>query len=147
MQTNPNLQIFASAAHGCAMQMMSNATYIQTELPSLTLPKEAKDQITTLCDSLIGTKHDVVSELFELSEVSESSNSPAEIKKRVKMIIQWLWETIMEVHQVVQSLQTAAGADPQFSIGWLLVSESATNILHPFNRAAEAADALQQPQQ
>ena len=128
------------------MQMMSNAAYIQTELPSLTLQKEAKDQITTLCDSLIATKHDVVSELFELSEVSESS-SPSNINERVKMIIQWLWETIQEMNEVVQSLQTAAGADPQFSISWLLVSESATNILHPFNRAAEAADALQQPQQ
>ena len=62
------------------------------------------------------------------------------------MIIQWLWETILEMHQVVQSLQTAAEADVRFSSGWLLVAESATNILNPFNRAAEAADALQRPQ-
>ncbi len=146
MTTNPKLQIFASAAQSCAMQMMSNAAYIQTELPSLTLPKEAKDQITTLCDSLIGTKHDVVSELFELSEVSESSNSPAEIKNRVERIIRWLWETIMEMNEVDQSLQTASETDAKFSIGWLLVVESATNILNPFNRASEAADALQRPQ-
>ena len=142
MQTNPKLQIFASSAQSCAMQMMSNAAYIQTELPSLTLPEEAKDQITTLCDSLIATKHDVVSELFELSEVSESS--PSNINERVKMIIQWLWETIQEMNEVVQSLQTASESDAKFSIGWLLVSESASNILNPFNRAAEAADGIQQ---
>lgn len=129
------------------MQMMSNAAYIQTELPSLTLPREAKDQITALCDSLISTKHDIISELFELSEVSESSTSPAEIKKRVERIIRWLWETILEMNELVQSLQTASETDAQFSISWVLVTESATNILDPFNRAAEAADALQQPLQ
>jgi len=143
MQTNPKLQIFASAAQNCAMQMMSNAAYIQTELPSLRLPEGMSEQIATLCDSLIATKHDVISEIFELSEVSESS-SPSNINERVKMIIQWLWETILEMHQVVQSLQTAAEADVQFSSGWLLVAESATNILNPFNRASEAADGLQQ---
>ncbi len=72
-RTNPKLQIFASAAQNCAMQMMSNAAYIQTELPSLTLPEGMSEQITVLCDSLIATKHDVISELFELSEVVESS--------------------------------------------------------------------------
>jgi hypothetical protein len=146
MQTNLKLQIFASAAQNCAMQMMSNATYIQTELPSLRLPEGMSEQIATLCDSLIATKHDVISEIFELSEVSESS-SPSNINERVKMIIQWLWETIQEMNEVAQSLQTAAGADPQFSISCLLVAESASNILNPFNRAAEAADGLPQPQQ
>ncbi len=121
--------------------MMSNAAYIQTELPSLTLPKEAKDQITTLCDSLIATKNDVVSELFELFEVSESS-SPSNINERVKMIIQWLWETIQEMNVVVQSLQPASETDAQFFGTWLLVVESANNILVPFNRASQAADAL-----
>lgn len=143
MQTNPKLQIFASAAQNCAMQMMGNSTYIQTELPKLTLPEGVNTQIGTLCDNLISTKHDVISELFELSELSESSTSMAEIKMRVERIIQWLWETILEMNEVVQSLQTASGADTQFFGGWLLVVESATHILEPFNRASQAADALQ----
>jgi hypothetical protein len=142
MQTNPKFQIFASAAQDCAMQMMGNAIYIQTELPLITLPEGAKAQISRLCDSLISTKHDVISELFELSEVLESSTSLAGIKKRIERIIRWLWETILEMNEVVQSLQTASEADAQLSIGWLLVAESATNILNPFNRAAEAADGL-----
>ena len=124
------------------MQMMSNAAYIQTELPNLTLPEGANAQITALCDSLISTKHDVISEIFELSEVMESS--PADINNRVQRIIQWLWETILEMNAVVQSLQTTSETDAKFSIGWLLLVESATNILHPFNRAAEAADKFQQ---
>lgn len=128
------------------MQMMSNARYIQNALPGLTLPEDTNGRIATLCDSLISTKHDVITELFELAEVSEAATSPEEIKRRVERIIQWLWETIMEMNQVVQSLQTAAEADVRFSVGWLLVTESATNILSPFNRASEAADALQRPQ-
>ncbi len=55
-----------------------------------------------------------------------------------------LWETILEMNAVVQSLQTTSETDAKFSIGWLLLVESATNILHPFNRAAEAADKFQQ---
>ncbi len=125
------------------MQMMGNATYIQTELPKLTLPEGAKEQIAALCDSLIGTKHDIISELFELSEVSESSASTDEINKRVERIIRWLGETIMEMNEVFQSLQTASEADGQFFGSWLLVVESANNILEPFNRASQAADALQ----
>lgn len=123
--------------------MMSNAAYIQTELPNLTLPEGTKEKITALCDSLITTKHDVISELFELSEVSESSTSPEEIKMRVERIIRWLWETILEMNEVVQSLQTASEAEVQFFGSWLLVVESANNILEPFNRASQAADALQ----
>ncbi len=143
MHSNSNLQTFASAAQNCAMQMMSNAAYIQTELPSLRLPEGLGEQIATLCDSLIATKHDVISEIFELSEVSESSTTTAEIKMRVRRIIQWLWETIQEMNEVVQSLQTASEADTQFFGSWLLVVESANNILAPFNRASQAADALQ----
>ena len=142
MLTNPKLQIFASAAQNCAMQMMSNAAYIQTELPSLRLPEGMSEQFAKLGDSLIATKHDVISEIFELSEVSESS-SPSNVNERVKMIIQWLWETIQETNEVVQSLQTASEADVQFFGSWLLVVESATHILEPFNRASQAADALQ----
>ncbi len=41
------------------MQIMSNAVYIQSELPSLTLPEGIREQITMLCDSLIATKHNV----------------------------------------------------------------------------------------
>jgi hypothetical protein len=41
------------------MQIMSNAAYIQSELPSLTLPEGMSEQIAMLCDSLIATKHDV----------------------------------------------------------------------------------------
>lgn len=143
MPPNPNLPIFVNEAQSCAMQMMGNAAYIQTELPKLTLPEGAKTQIATLCDSLISTKHDVISELFELSEVSESSATPEEIKMRVERIIRWLWETILEMNEVVKSLQTASEADVQFFGSWLLVVESANHILEPFNRASQAADALQ----
>jgi hypothetical protein len=143
MHSNSNLPTFASAAQSCAMQMMSNAAYIQTELPNLTPPEGTKEKIAALCESLIATKHDVISELFELSEVSEASSSQSNIVKRVEMIIQWLGETIMEMHQVVQSLQTVSESDVQFFGSWLLVVESANNILEPFNRASQAADALQ----
>ncbi|MFC5455978.1 hypothetical protein [Prosthecobacter fluviatilis] len=142
MPTNGKLQIFVDAAQSCAMQMLGNATYIQAEMPSLTLPEGMREQLGTLCDRLTATKHDVISELFELSQASESSTPTAEIKMRVARITQWLWETMLEMNEVVQSLQTASEADTQFFGSWLLVVESAPHILEPFNRTSEAADAL-----
>ncbi len=53
---------------------------------------------------------------------------------------------ILVMNEVVQSLQTASEADAKLSIGWLLVAESAINILNPFNHAAEVAKGFEQKQ-
>lgn len=81
------------------MQMMSNAAYIQRELPKLELPEPIITKIKAVCESLIDTKHDVMTELFELADETQTdaSNAP----RKVQRIVQWLSEPIGEMHQLV----------------------------------------------
>jgi hypothetical protein len=122
------------------MQMMSNAAYIQRELPKLELPEPINTKIQAMCDSLIGTKHDVMTELFELADETQTdaSNAP----EKVQRIVQWLSEPIGEMHQLVTDLQASLGTNSQLFATFLLVAESATNILNAFNAASLAADAF-----
>lgn len=134
---NPELLAFATAARECAMQMMANATYIKNHLHEVTIPAEIVPRIEAACESLVGTKHDIIHEVFELEE-SDAFHKTAE---RINRIIQWLFEPVEELHAIVQSLQFAAIQDHRHSTAALLVMESALNVINAFNAAGEAADA------
>ena len=140
MNPNPQLLTFSQAARECAMQMMSNAAYIQRELPTLELPEPTNTKIRAMCDSLIGTKHDVMTELYELAD--ETQTDAFQVPEKVQRIVQWLSEPIGEMHQLVIDLQVSLETNPQLFASFLLVAESATNILNAFNAASLAADAF-----
>ena len=46
------------------------------------------------------------------------------------------------MHELVVTLESGARNDPACGSAYLLVMESAVNILNPFNRAKDAADSL-----
>lgn len=54
------LDEFCSAAYACAMSLMSNAAYVQKELPTVELPTDIRASVESLCADWIGTKHDVI---------------------------------------------------------------------------------------
>jgi len=60
----------------------------------------------------------------------------------VGLILRWLADDISQIHQLVTSLEAASLLDPECSSAYVLVAESAVNILNPFNRARAAADLL-----
>ncbi|MCB1276127.1 hypothetical protein, partial [Prosthecobacter sp.] len=65
------LSAFLNAARHCAMQMMTNATYMKDHLHEVTLPGEVVPKIEVAFESLIGTKHDVMSAVLELADIME----------------------------------------------------------------------------
>jgi hypothetical protein len=138
MNPNPQLLTFSQVARECAMQMMSNAAYIQRELPKLEFPEPIITKIKAVCESLIDTKHDVMTELFELADETQTdaSNAP----RKVQRIVQWLSEPIGEMHQLVTDLQVSLQTNSQMFATFLLVTESASNIRNAFNVASLAAD-------
>jgi hypothetical protein len=140
MKQPPELLTFSHAARECAMQMMLNATYIQRELPTLDLPEQINAKIKTMCDSLIDTKHDVMTKLFELAD--ETQTDASKVPGKVQRIVQWLSEPIGEMHQLVIDLQTSTGIDPLLLRVFFLVTESATNILNALNSVSMAADTV-----
>jgi hypothetical protein len=130
---------FMASAGACAHSMLENATYIEKELGSLDIPEPIRVAILEVCSSLNGTKHDVVHELGELSDLLGSSTSEV-IPDRVRRIMAWLSEDVSKLHALVKSLEALTSEDKRMGIAYLLVAESATNILHRFTEAGDAAD-------
>ena len=129
-------------ARKCAAAMLESGTYIGRELPNVRMDEPVRMATVELCSRLVGTKHDIIHELFELDELLASGASDERIKSAIARIIDWLGDDIRQMHELVTALDAAAKNDPTRVSAYLLVAGSAVNILNPFNRAAEAADLL-----
>ena len=131
-----------SAIRDCALVMLENASYIQRELPNVEIADPLKSQTTEVCDALVGTKHDIISELFEIHDLLGSDAESAVISSRLTRSIRWLGEDISTLHQVVMALRADSQKDQSHALALILVEESAANILSAFNRAKAAVDAV-----
>ena len=127
------LDRFCSTAYACAISLMSNADYVQKELPNVELPTDMRASIEVLCSDWIGTKHDVVHELAELKDC-------ANIDDRIHRIMAWLGEDMVKLQEQVRKLEALATSDERFKLAYLLVGESGGNILRSFVSAGESAD-------
>ena len=76
------IRAMMTAAHDCAMEMFTNADFIQKELPNVKMPDALRATPEDLCSELIGTKHDIVSELSELDELLDAPEPPAADHRR-----------------------------------------------------------------
>lgn len=137
--TSPGVHEFMASAGACAQAMLENATYIEKELGTLDIPEPILGDIREVCTSLNGTKHDVVHELGELSDLLDSSSSQL-VPDRVRRVMSWLSEDVSKLNGLVKSLEPLTKEDKRIGIAYLLVAESATNILHRFTEAGDAAD-------
>lgn len=127
------LDQFCSAAHACAMSLVSNADYVQKEVANVELPADIRASIESLCSDWIGTKHDVV---HELAELKDSAN----IEDRVRRMMAWLGEDMVKLQEQVRKLEALASSDERFKLAYLLVGESGGNVLRSFVAAGEYAD-------
>jgi hypothetical protein len=122
-----------SAARRCAFAMLENATYIQRELPRVTLDADLRAQAVRVCEQLIGTKHDILSEVDELDAVLAHGGSPEEIAKYRERIVRWLGEDVADLHELVLAVHAAEKRDPAFGTASVLITESAANIVRAFS--------------
>lgn len=116
------------AARACAMQMFSNAGYILRELPGIEVPAELRPKIESVCQNLISTKHDVITEIFELAELLENGASETKLKSKMEMTSSWLMESIQEMNELVQEVEQLVAKDPRHGALFSLVIKSATTI-------------------
>jgi hypothetical protein len=128
MKTDLEIPSFIQATRSCAMQMMSNASYIQRQLPTIEVPDELRAKVEALCESLIGTKHDVITELFELDEQARAGVSEEKLSEKMHRTVKWLCEPIQEMHELVQEVEQLTSKDPRYGLLFILIIESATNI-------------------
>jgi hypothetical protein len=136
------LQALFTEARNCAMAMLDNAMYISGELANVSMSDDLRARTQKVCDSLISTKHDVIHELFELHELVESDPLACAIPGYVERIVAWLGEEVTPMHELVMALDSARNKDPAYGAAFVLVVESAANILVAFNRTKAAAATL-----
>lgn len=130
-----------SAIRDCALIMLENASYVKRELPNVVIADPLRSQTAEICDAMIGTKHDIISELFEIDELLKSDAELAVISFHLTRSIRWLWEDLSKLHQVVMALRADSQKDENYTLALILVEESAANILNAFNHAKAAVDA------
>lgn len=117
--------------------MMMNASFMEKELPSVALSEHLRLAIENVCSSLIGTKHDIVTELGELRDLVEA-NASADVKSRIERILRWLEEELPKLDAVVTSLEAAKAADGAAGTAYVLVAESAVNVIRKFVVVSDA---------
>jgi hypothetical protein len=128
MNIDPEISFFIHGTRACALQMLRNASYIQRELPSLDIPGELRIKIEAVCGSLIGTKHDVITETFELEELCQTGALETKIDEKMGRISRWLCESLGEMHELVMEVERLVSADPRHGLVFFLIAESAINI-------------------
>ena len=133
---------FMLATRECAVQMMSNACYMLNELPNVNMPPELLERTRGVCNELIGTKHDLITELFDLDELVASDASDEKVGERVQRIVRWAHDDLVKVHGIVSALDELSKRDVQYSLASLLVVESATNLLNEFHQMRTTADGV-----
>lgn len=130
MKTDPQTtRQFLAEARNCAMQMMENGSYILKELPSLTMPDDLREKLDALCASLIGTKHDVIHEIFEIDELLTTTPESPSIARSIERVRHWILGEVDSFNGGVAQVQEAVQegiADPSLQ---LLLMESGLNIL------------------
>ena len=139
IDSTPLLTEFKSKAAQCAHEMLNNAAYVTRELPSLEIADTHRAEIVQICSDLMGTKHDVISELFDMDDLDPIEERHTLIA-RVQRIGSWLGEGLPRIHSLVKSLESQSATQPGYRLAYLLVAESATNILHAFIAMSDSAD-------
>lgn len=139
MKPELSLKSFDAAAHHSASVMLANAHYIQQKLPSMDLPDDIREKIQELSEAWIGTKQDMLSQLFDLHDVQEQGASWDELLHSSHLILKWLNDDAMLMHEVVQSLEGTGNF-----LAFLLVMESATHVLEANSATYEAYQEMSQ---
>ena len=141
-ETIQRIQEFQGQTRECALQMTMNAVYIQKELPNVRMSDALRERTAGLCTDLIGTQHDLIHEIFELDEVLEKDASNAEVLRRIERMAQWAWDDALKMHEIVKALEAESGKDVMKVAAYLLVSESAVNILKPLKQMRRSVEQL-----
>ena len=133
------LQLFAAEARACATEMLRNSSYIEGELDRVTMTDELRGVTKRMCHSLAAAGKAAIG---DLSGSNDNSFSAQELAQRANDIVNLLSRDLSGLHGLVIALRAESNMDLRFTLGSILVEESATNILHACNRAADAAKAV-----
>ena len=93
---------------------------------------------------MAGTRHDLITELFDLDDLVASDPTDERVGERVERIVQWARVDVARLCDVVAARDTDSKRDPDIEVAHVLVMESAANLLQA-NRPMQAAEAVLRP--
>lgn len=137
-----SLSPFILRARDCVAAMLSNARYILQELPTVPMDDLLGQRTRTACALLIGTRHDLIKELFDLDDRAAEGASDAEIVERVLRLVDWAREDVTPIVELAGRVDRVAGRTDETVLAGILLLESAGNIAIAFNAMQDAANAL-----
>ncbi len=133
-------------------EIESNLDYIARELPSLSVPHETKLEVSEWTRRLGSVVHDINKEISDLADTLRMHSSEKSFdlgtanhnpEVRMDYIRDGLKNELPELNSTVQRLKSLAGKDLQtYGLVFLLVSESATNILQSCEAIFGALDTI-----
>ena len=137
------LVAFRLAANACAATMRDSASYVERELPSVTVAVPHRQAIVRVGELLMANWFDIRTELDELAALGLPANSDT-VQRRVERIHRWLGEHLPDIDRVVTALSSAARDDRDCSGAFILVSESVANVLVSFAEVTRARERYEQ---
>lgn len=141
-ETSQKIRAFQEEARECAAQMTANGAYIQQELGNVRMNDELRTRTQELCTDLGAIQFDLLSEILEINELLGPDRSNAAILARVGLIEKWAQDEALKMHGIVTALGEESAKDVMKVGAYLLVSESAVNILRPLQRMRKHAAQL-----
>ena len=123
----------------------ANVRFIAEQLPTLHVTESERSSIKALCGEFESAIHDVRTEIRNLEDKlgmhpGEPPFDPDIVnpdpRVTMRFISSWTWDPIQQMNTIVQQLQSS-GSD-----AYLLVAESAVNVLKSFDAMREALDRI-----
>ncbi len=139
-------QLYSSAG-----EIAGNIANIRKELPSLTIPQAEKLRIGKVCEEFEGAVYDVRKEIRNLEDKlgmhpGEEPFDPdiknPDPRATMGFIDRWLRTEIEAMHQTVLHLDGLSKADRALGGAYLLVAESAANILNGYSTVQDALSSI-----
>lgn len=87
----------------------------------------------------MSTKHDIISELSDLDELLDVSDSNAAIGSRTQRLVRLLEDDVHRVDAPVAALKAEAARDSAYQLAYTLVAKSAANVLDAYDALGRAA--------
>ncbi len=132
-------------------EMAANIVYIRRELQKLRMADDIRDEIVQMCDNFDSALYDVRKEVRTLEDKlgmhpGEEPFDPGvtnpDPRVTMEFIRNWLWSEIERLHAIVTRLERDSKGAADIGSVYVLVAESAVNILRAFTTLKEALEVI-----
>lgn len=126
-------------ARRCAYVVQSNAHYIEKELPNVPLDDATREETKGLCAKMFSLYFDILDVVEELEEKFSSDDFHFKsFKTHSRLVSCWMWELIKHMDLIISRVSQMAEHDPECRITYILLSESAVNLMNAFGEMDDA---------